>query len=193
MNKIISICSLTICVVFGGLLVSNLFSVGGTQSDTVIPYFTPQDAFYVSRLPLEHKSFASSLATDTIKTIFLDPPMEDAIKKDLGGKSVVISDVSHEFLGSEINSLKILETIPSVKDEVLVEVEICADLTIVDRRILPHAFSHERVSGRMKIHYDRKEDHWNVKFLENVDLQKTVTPNTVAPASPTRVTKYIDY
>lgn len=197
MNRIVLMCALTVLSV---LFVSFFATKGvGDTSNVeenaggVVPYFLPQETFSSIVLPSGETPFVPA-SSETIKTIFLEPPTVDVIKNDLGGKMVAISGFNHQFYGSEFSSLEIIEAIPTTGDGVLVNVKLCADTTIVDRRRPPYLiYYHERVAGYVKIKYAKIGDNWSFKSFENTDLQRTLTPNTVAPPTAVRVTRYVDF
>lgn len=192
MNRVVLMCMLVVFAVFSGLILSKGDLFGNVpKQNAMTPYYVPQETFTPIQLPAGDESLVPLSSINAIKTIFLEPPTVDEIKKDLGGKSVLIEGSPHEFLGSEIGSVQVLEATPTADDGVLVSVKICADLTVINRK--KSTTAHERVAGCLKIHYEKKGTVWNVRTVENTDLQKTTTLNAVAPASLVRVTKYIDY
>ncbi len=171
MNKAVLVCAIVALVVFGGLL---LLKNHGT---TKVPYYIPQQQAFVSPVPS--------------KSIFQDPPTVDQITKDLAGKTVTINGKSHQFAGPELNYMNILSSKDS-DNGVVVDVQICADITIVEKAgILRTRYSHENVCGSMRIYYEKKGDQWNFRMVENIDLQKMITPNSKAPPSGNQVFRHV--
>lgn len=183
MNKAILISALTF------LLISSVMVSSGNSSVEMkpnIPIVSPQET--VSTIVLSPVEDLPASST-SIKAIFIEPPTSDIIKNDLKGKSVLISGSAHYFYGSELTSVEVIEAIPTVNDGVLVSVKISTDMNVVDRRKLPNLTFHEKITGNMKIHYDKKGQNWQFYTINSVDLQKT-TLNVSSPKA--QVTRFID-
>jgi hypothetical protein len=143
-------------------------------------------------IPSSITSTSSDVKSPPIKAIYLEPPTSEKIKQDLAGKTIEINGELHSFLGSELNLCKIVD-LKQFNEGLQIDVIICGDITIIDRRKpKDFVYSHEQISGTMKVYYDRAKGAFSYKKAESVNLKKTVTPNTVAPPSSVRVTRYVD-
>ena len=118
--------------------------------------------------------------TPQTQAIFLEPPTVDQIKQDLSGKTVIIGGKNHKFSGPELNYMNILTTNQTQEGGLVVDVQICADSTIVNRRGLlgiRKTYTHENVCGSVRVYYERRNGAWSYRMAENIDLQKTLVPN----------------
>ena len=59
------------------------------------------------------KTYYVSSSHSAPKSIYFEPPTVDQIKKDLGGKTVVIEGNNHQFTGPELNDMSILVANPT--------------------------------------------------------------------------------
>jgi hypothetical protein len=87
-------------------------------------------------------------------------------------------------MGPELNYMSILTVQSSDSDNISVDVQVCADSTIVQRQGvmgLRKTFTHENVCGSLRVYYERKDSQWVYRMAENIDLQKMLTPNAKAP------------
>jgi hypothetical protein len=110
-----------------------------------------------------------------IKAIYQEPPSVSKIKHDLAGKTVVINGNAHKFLGPEINKLSIISSSPSVDDNIILEVEICADVIVIRRvGLLRSNRYQENVCGNLKISYFKKNDDWVFAGVDNIDMKKEI-------------------
>jgi hypothetical protein len=164
MNRIILLCGVLTLVVFGGLFLVRKNDI------RVIPYYV--------------QGVSNSLLSAPPTIPHFDPPTVDQIKKDISGKSVTTgSGNTHQFAGPEINTILIQKVTPVDHNNVAVEVTLCADTTIVEKTgVLRRHYTHEKVCGTLRVYYERKGEKWSYRMSEDVDLQKTLTPNAKAPS-----------
>jgi len=173
MNRLVLVCAGVALLVFGGLALMK-----GSQK--TLPYYVRQ-----------HAAHASPLTSP--QSIFLEPPTVDQIKQDLSGKTITIAGQNHQFAGPELNYMNILTTNPAANDGLEVDVQICADATIVNKKGIlgvRKTYTHENVCGSLRVYYERKDGKWTYRMAENIDLQKMLHPNTKAPPSGTQVFRY---
>jgi hypothetical protein len=163
MNKVVLACAAFAVFAFGGLL---LVKNNGAKTYYVPPH--------------------NSSPLTSPKPIFLEPPTVDQIKSDLSGKTVVVAGKNHQFAGPELNQMNILTSNPTPDGGMSVDVQICADTTIVNRKGvfgMRKTYAHENVCGSLRMYYDKKDGKWAYRMAENIDLQKMIKPNSVAPPS----------
>lgn len=173
MEKTFIICSLVALSVFSVLFFCN------HDTTKIVPYYVQSPSV-----------IAPHSLSQNIPTI-------EQIKKDLSGKTITINGTNHTFVGPEINEVSITKTTVSDSDNISLDVKICADSTIVHVRrgllFRRRHYSHENVCGSLKVYYKKnKEQKWEYRMAENVDLKKTIKLNSVAPSTKSTFWKY-DY
>lgn len=169
MNGIVLACATVALIVFGSLILTK-------QETKVVPYFVPERVLGTKFAP---------------QTVFHEPPALDQVRKDLGGKVVMINGRSHQFAGPEINSVAVSKCSNTHDSCIAVDVNICADTTIVQRvGLISRGYSHENVRGTLRVHYIKQDDKWVCQNVENVNLQKVIKPNAKAPPQSSRVWRY---
>jgi hypothetical protein len=112
------------------------------------------------------------------KALWQEPPAVDQIKKDLDGKAVQIAGSSHTFAAPEVNYVSILNVNGDDKT-LVVDVQINSDVTLVQKAGalgLRKNYTHENVSGSVRIYYDRQGDVWVYRMVENIDTTKKLIP-----------------
>lgn len=178
MNRVALVCAAFAAVFLGGLLLTRS---GETK---IIPYY------------VQHSLAApQSPAVPAPKSIFQNPPSMEKIKKDLSGKVVYINGHSHQFFGPELHQINILNYDSVNTGCMFVDVQVVADATIVERTGLVFRrehYSHENVSGSLRVYYEKKDVNWQFHKVESINLTKMVTPNAKAPPSVTQVWKYVN-
>jgi len=112
------------------------------------------------------------------KAIYFDPVTVDQLRTDLNGKVCQVGTVSHQFFAPELNYMSIVS---SRSDEryLNAEVQICSDATVTQRKGLlglRKSSTHENCCGCVRVYYERVGDQWVFRSVENIDLQKLLTP-----------------
>lgn len=114
----------------------------------------------------------------TPRAIYQEPPTVDQIRKDLNGKVVQIGAYSHVFSAAELNYMNILN-VNNDDHTMVVDVQVNSDATLVQKTGafgLRRNYTHENLSGSVRLYYDRAGNTWVYKTAENIDLQKKLVP-----------------
>lgn len=156
MNKIVLCSGFVFLFIFGGLLLTK------EDQTKIIPY-------YIQTAP--------AATTIPPSTIYLEIPSIEQLKKDLSGKTVVINDRNHQFVGPELSELTVISS-HNTQNGLSLDVKICADATIVERISRRYHYTRENVCGSLRVYYDKKDNQWTYRMVENLDLQKVLVPNS---------------
>lgn len=159
MNRMVLVCVAVALGAFGVLLAVK----GGSSHKTVpVPYYV----------------HAAPAAPSPSLPLYREPPSVDQIKRDLNGKVIHIGDTSHVFAANELNYLSVLN-VNNDDNSMVVDVQVNSDATLVQKSGalgLRRTYTHENLSGSVRLYYERAGNTWTYKTAENIDLQKKLVP-----------------